>query len=246
MRMKLFTWCTFLLLLAIASELSAQQNFASISFGVSIPQDPYRSVEKLSASGYARTGGAIKFDAAYFPVSYFGIGGSFSFGSNFANRDSMLSDISDHMEQNAPELGAIPEDAEIIYGSGFWNTISLLIGPHFSARASQSLYFDIRGLAGLAIVRPPDQELQILFDSNEIYSRSSKNWISFAFTAGGGLRYKLNSNIALKLGAEFYQTWARSEYTFDVLQGIIGEIPEIETEFPIRTVELTAGLAYSF
>ena len=235
-----------ILLIFIVTPLTAQQNFASISFGISLPQGEYSSVEGLSSSGYARSGGIIRFDAGYFPVSYFGIGGSFSFGSNFAYRDSMLNDLSHHVEENAPNLGVIPEDAEVIYGSGFWNTISLMIGPHFSVRASQRLYFDIRGLAGIGIVRTPDQELEIRFDANEIYSRSNRNRVALALTAGGGLRYRLNSNIALKLSADYYRTMARFDYTFDVLQGIVGDIPAIESEFPIRTVELTAGLAYSF
>ena len=55
----------------------AQQNFASISFGASISLKDYAATGDLSSNGYARTGGTIKFDGAYFPVSYLGIGASF-------------------------------------------------------------------------------------------------------------------------------------------------------------------------
>ena len=86
------------LLLALASlPVKAQQNFASISFGATLPQGDYALTGDLSSNGYASRGGAIKFDAAYFPVSYFGIGASFSFGSNYAKRDSLINDLVSYM-----------------------------------------------------------------------------------------------------------------------------------------------------
>ncbi len=69
----------WIILLFVGLPAYAQQNFASISFGASIPLDDYAETGDLASNGYARTGGAIKFDAAYFPGSYLGIGGSFGF-----------------------------------------------------------------------------------------------------------------------------------------------------------------------
>ena len=224
----------------------AQQNFASISFGVSLPQGDYAATGDLSSNGYARTGGAIKFDAGYFPVSYFGIGGSFSFGSNYARRDSLVNDIISYIEENSSGIPDIPDDAEILYGSGFWNYINLFIGPHISIRASQQLYFDLRFLCGLSIVRPPNQELRITYDDNEIYTQTSYNNAAFGFTAGGGIRYKFNETLALKLSADYVQTKARSTYTFDLFDGVVNDVPPIDAEFKIQAVEITAGLAYSF
>ena len=211
-----------------------------------MPLGYYALTGDLASNGYARTGGAIKFDAGYFPISYLGIGGSFSFGSNYAFRDSLLKDMVTYIEENASSIIDIPEDAEILYGSGFWNYINLFIGPQFSIRASQRLYFDFRGLAGISILRAPDQELRINFDGTEILSRSSRNKLSFGFTAGGGARIMLNSNIALKLGADFYQSRARFDYTFDLFQGVAEDVPPFESNFLVRTLELTSGLAYSF
>jgi opacity protein-like surface antigen len=225
---------------------SAQQNFASISFGATIPQGDYAKTGDLTSNGYARTGGAIRFDAGFFPVSYFGIGGSFSFGSNYAIRDSLLQDMVTYIEENASSIIDIPEDAEIIYGSGFWNYINLFLGPHFSIRASQKLYFDFRGLAGMTIIRLPDQDLRINFDGTEIYSRTSKTKVAFGLTAGAGIRYKLNSDLALKLAADYFQAKAQYDYTFELFQGVADNIPPLSSEFFIRTVELTVGLAYSF
>ena len=234
-----------ILLAATATmQLMAQQNFASISFGASVPLNDYAATGDLSSNGYANTGGAIKFDAGYFPVSYFGIGGSFSFGSNYAKRDSLVNDIISYIETNTPGGIDIPEDAEILYGSGFWNYINLFIGPHFSIRASQNLYFDFRALGGLSIIRPPDQELTITYDDNYIYSHTSYNNVAFGFTAGGGIRYKFNSVLALKLAADFVQTKARNTYTFE-LDGA-EDIPPIDAEFNIQALEITIGLAYSF
>ena len=235
----------FLLCLANVPSI-AQQNFASISFGASMPLGDYALTGDLASNGYARTGGAIKFDAGYFPVSYLGIGASFSFGSNYAIRDSLLKDMVTYVEENASSVIDIPEDAEILYGSGFWNYINLFIGPQFSVRVSQRLYFDIRGLAGVSVLRTPDQELRINFDGTEILSRSSRNKLSFGFTAGGGARIMLNSNIALKLGADFFQSRARFDYTFELFKGVAEDVPPFESNFLLRTLELSAGLAYSF
>jgi len=236
----------WILLLFITAGAAAQQNFASISFGTCIPLAEYAGVGDLSSSGYASPGGAIKFDAGYFPVSYFGIGGSFSFGSNYAIRDSMLNDMILYMEKHATSFLDIPEDAEVIYGSGFWNYISLFLGPHFSLRPAQRLYFDIRALAGLSVVRPPDQELSIAFDGTEAFSRVSDNRVALGFTAGGGMRIKLNSTIAIKLGVDYFQSRSRFDFNFDLFRGMAEEIPSLETDLLVRTLELTAGLAYSF
>ena len=225
-------------------QLLAQQNFASISFGASLPRGDYAGTGDLSSNGYANTGGAIKFDAGYFPVSYFGIGGSFSFGSNYAQRDSLGKDIIAYIEENASGGIEIPEEAEIIYGSGFWNYINLHIGPHFSIRVSQSLYFDIRALAGLSVIRAPNQELTITYDGDYIYTSSSYNNVAFGWTAGGGLRFKFNENLALKLSVDYIQTKAKNTYSFDLVQGL--DVPPLDAEFFIKTLELTAGLAYSF
>lgn len=244
--MRKIFWILIIILAAASMQLSAQQNYASISFGASIPRGNYASTGDLASNGYARNGGAIKFDAGYFPVSYFGIGGSFSFGSNYASRDSLMKDMVAYIEANTPGGIDIPEDAETLYGSGFWNYINLFIGPHFSIRASQRLYLDFRALGGLSIIRPPDQELRISYDGNNIYTRTSHNNVSFGWTIGTGARYKFNSNLALKLGVDLVQARAKNTYSFDLFQGVVDNVPPLDAEFSIQTLEITAGLAYSF
>jgi opacity protein-like surface antigen len=235
------------ILLALASlPAIAQQNFASISFGATLPQGDYAATGDLSSNGYAKNGGAIKFDAGYFPTSYFGIGASFSFGSNYAVRDSLINDMISYIEENASDIIHIPENAEILYGSGFWNYINLFIGPHFSIRATQRLYFDFRGLAGVSFIRPPDQELRINFDNTNIYTQTSHNSTSFGFLAGAGMRYKLNSNLALKFAADYFQAKSKNTYAFELFTGVAENVPPLDAEFYLRTVELTLGLAYSF
>jgi len=241
------TTIIFSILFALASlPAMAQQNFASISFGATLPQGNYASTGDLASNGYAKNGGAIKFDAGYFPTSYFGIGASFSFGSNYANRDSLANDLISYIEENASNIIHIPENAEILYGSGFWNYVNLFIGPHFSIRASQKLYLDFRGLAGISFIRPPNQELRINFDNTSIYTQTSHNSASFGFLAGAGIRFNLNSNLALKFGADYFQSKSKNTYTFELFTGVAEDVPPLDAEFYIRTIELTLGLAYSF
>ncbi|MCP4313691.1 MAG: outer membrane beta-barrel protein [Bacteroidetes bacterium] len=233
-------------ILFLSVSAYGQQNFASISFGACLPQGNYGLTGDLSSNGYAKPGGTIKFDAAYFPGSYIGIGGSFSFGSNFGIRDSLMQDMIDHVTENASSVIEIPSDAEIVYGSGFWNNISFFIGPHFSARLSQRLYLDARVLGGISILRPPDQELLISWPGNEIHSVVTNHQLAFGFTAGGGIRYELNDDLALKLGIDFNQARAKFDYNFDLFQGIAEDVPPLEASFLVRTLDLLVGLAYSF
>ena len=244
--MRKAIWILIPFLAGASLQLMAQQNFASISFGASLPQSDYAATGDLSSNGYANTGGAIKFDAGYFPVSYFGIGGSFSFGSNYAKRDSLVNDMISYIEENASGIPDIPDDAEILYGTGFWNYINLFIGPHFSIRANQHLYFDIRFLCGLSIIRPPQQELRITYDEHEIYTQTSHNNAAFGFTTGGGIRYKFNDVLALKLSVDYVQTTAKTSYDFNLYDGVPNDVPPIDAEFKVQALEITAGLAYSF
>lgn len=239
--MRKIAW---IFILFISLPAAAQQNFASISFGASMPLGDYASTGDLSSNGYARTGGAIKFDAGFFPGSYLGIGGSFSFGSNYGIRDSLMNDMINYINKHSDPIN-IPKDS-VVYGSGFWNNISLLLGPHFSIRATQRLYFDLRVLAGISILRPPDQELIATVDGAEIHSVVSNNKISFGLTAGGGFRFKLNENLALKLGVDYFQAKSKFDYTFGLFSGLVDDIPPIQSDFHVRTLDIMAGLAYSF
>jgi opacity protein-like surface antigen len=241
--MKRFAWIIILLL---SLQAYGQQNFASISFGASFPLGDYGLTGDLASNGYAKTGGAIKFDAGFFPGSYLGIGGSFSFGSNYALRDSLLQDMIDYLLENTTIID-IPDDADIQYGSGFWNNLNLFVGPHFSIRALQRLYFDFRVLGGLSILRPPDQELAISFDQTEIFALVSNSKVSYGFAAGAGLRFTLNENLALRLGADFTQSKSKFDYTFDLFRDVTTSVvPPVHSEFWIQTIEIMLGLAYAF
>jgi len=240
---KLFILISLSLIPLLAN---GQQNFASISFGTSVPMADYAGTGDLSKNGYAKLGAAIKFDAAYFPVSYLGIGATFSFGSNYAIRDSLMTDMIDYVIENSQSIIEIPDDAEITYGTGFWNYINLFLGPHFSVRPAQRLYLDFKALAGLSIIKPPDQELIIVFDNTQLHSRVSNTRLAFGYTAGAGLRFKLNDAIALKLGVDYFQSVARFDFEFDLFSTVAEEIEAVEAEYRVRTAEFTVGLAYSF
>ena len=98
----------------------------------------------------------------------------------------------------------------------------------------------------VSIIKPPDQELIIVYDNTQIHSRVSNSKMAFGYTAGAGVRYELNTDLALKLGVDFYQSKARFTYEFDLFQGVAEEITPIDAEYTIRTMEYTIGLAYSF
>ena len=240
--MRKYFW---IVLLVAILPLQGQQNFASISFGVSNPLGEYGSTDDLKTSGYARTGGAIKFDVGYFPTSYLGIAGSFSFNNNYGVRDSVLQDLIRYVVDNGTNIIEIPDDAEIAYGSGFWNNIGLFLGPHFSVRLSQRFYVDLRVLGGLCILKPPDQELIISYDQNEIHTRASNEKVSFGLSTGAGFRFKLNDDLALRLAVDYLQARARFTYAY-LFNDLADDIPPLETDFYVRSLDLLVGLAYAF
>jgi hypothetical protein len=235
-----------ILFVIISLPAAAQQNFVSISFGTSLPLGNYGSTGSLDINGFASPGGVIKFDAGYYPVTYLGFGATFSFGSNYAVRDSILSSMVRYIEANSVILQQIPDDAEIIYATSFWNHIDLLVGPVFSVRLSKRLYLDFRALFGPTVFRPPGEELRILFDDSELRSSLASNLLLFGVNGGTGLRIKLNDAISLKLGAEYYRSRARFPYEFSLLGDMPDNIPPLEADLLIQTIELSAGLAYSF
>ena len=234
------------LILLIPVLAFGQQNFASISFGTSTPLNDYSKVGDLSKNGYATTGASIKFDAAYFPGSYLGIGGSFGFGTNPGRSDSLKQDMIDYVLNNSESVIDIPDYAETYYNSGFWNYINVFLGPHFSVRPAKRFYLDLRFLAGLSVIRPPDQELSIIFDETEIYSRTGGSTAAFGFTTGAGLRFTLNSDLALKLGVDYFQSRAKFDINFDLFSDVANEIEPVKADYKIQTVEVNLGLAYSF
>ena len=85
-----------------------------------------------------------------------------------------------------------------------------------------------------------------MFDGTEIHSAVSNHKLSLGITAGGGLRFDLNNALALKLGVDFTQARARFEYTFDLFSGMAENVPHVETDFYVRTLDLMVGLAYAF
>ena len=232
--------------LVVSAAMYGQQNFASLSFGASLPLGDYTATESLASSGYAKTGGTIKFDAGFFPANYFGIAGSFTLRSNYAIRESLLEDMIHHIENSGSAPASIPEEANIILGTGFWSNVSLYIGPDFSIRASQRLYLDFRIVGGLTFVKPPEQELLIEYKGEHYHSFVSNNRVTLGWGGGVGIRYKINDALALRLAVDYSQARAKFEYNFDLFAGLIDDIPPVDAQFQVRTLEPSIGLAYSF
>lgn len=205
----------------------------------------YAATGDLATDGYARTGGGIRFDGAFFPNSYFGIGATFSLGSNYALGDSLRPDIVEYIRDNSSG-GGLPPDAEIYFRSGFWNYANLFIGPHFSVRASQRLYFDFRILGGMSFIRLPQQELQVEYNDEYIYSRSDRNKLSLGFSGGAALRFQLSDDLALRVAADYMQTGLKTTYDFSLFTELVGELPPLDAAISMRCMEYSLGLAYSF
>jgi opacity protein-like surface antigen len=74
----------------------------------------------------------------------------------------------------------------------------------------------------------------------------SNQKVAFGFTAGAGMRFKLNESLALRMAVDFSQARARFDYTFDLFAGVAENIPPVKSDFPVRTLDCMVGLAYAF
>ncbi len=234
------------IILFVPATTAAQQNFASISFGGSLPMNSYSETGDLASKGYASPSGAIKFDAAFYPVSYLGIGTTASFGSNYALKDSLLNDMLGHIEQTGALDGPIPGSAGVFFGSGFWNYLNLMAGPNFTFRPTKRLYFDFRGLVGLTILIPPQQEMRLVLTDQEVRAGLSGTNLSLGYTAGMGIRYRLNTGIAVRLAADYFRSRTSMDYYFKLIENSTRDLQGVDASFAVETLELSAGLAYYF
>ncbi|MEZ5069718.1 MAG: outer membrane beta-barrel protein [Bacteroidales bacterium] len=233
----------FLLLLAVAIlPVRSQQNFSSFSFGGSLPLGDFRGMNELPIQGFARPGTSIKFDGGYFPGSYLGIGASFSFSSHTVDADSLFSQIVRYVKQNV-DFSAL-EGTEFDHETGFWNAISLFLGPLYSVRASQRLYLDFRVLAGPTVVRVPEQTLRFSTGGGQVYTRIQDEGIFFGTTGGAGFRYRINERVALKGGLDFFRVSSRSTARYEAFFEVLGAIPDLERKMTLQTLDFSLGLAY--
>lgn len=235
----------FLLLLPLIT-IQGQENYTSFSLGPTIPLGAYSKTGALSGNGYAAGGGIIRLDGAFFPQGYLGLGATFSFGSNYIFRDTLVEGLIDYLNATGSASEQLVNPEYRVNGINIWNYVNIMTGPVFSIRPSQRIYIDFRVLGGLSFFNASSITINIYDAEQQIEARPSANKISLGYTLGTSFRYTLNNGIILRLAVDYYQAGEKLDYDFNMLDLSGREIDPLHAEFSVLNIETTLGIAYSF
>jgi hypothetical protein len=201
-----------LILLLLTSLLQAQDNYMSLSFGLSNPMGDYANTEILENDGYAINGFLAEYSGAYYLKNHFGITGAIKFNQNTLDYTA----AKEALRELIPSDGIEKEGSLNI---GYWSIVSFGVGPQISIPIIGNLYFDVFVLPGLHIVTSPKMELSAIVDETSIkYTISSQN-LSVGFETGVSLRTLLGKKTGLRIFASYLQSSSKGE----VLQKIENE-----------------------
>jgi opacity protein-like surface antigen len=244
---RLLTTICFAMVTSI-NLFSQNESFLGLSFGAAFPQGPF--AEKNyddDQSGYANTGFLFTFDGAIFPDDYLGIGATISYGSNNPDKSQFQDDLKADVLERYPALDNT--DYDLFYDFGVWRYLNFHVGPAITIAAG-NFNFDIRGLAGLSSVWPPQLDFQVNYQDEEVFSRkTSQNAVpTLGFTVGGGIRYAMKSGYVLRINTDY----SNCKPSYDVIENVIESIQtgqELGTktvEKPIKNIQVGIGIAYNF
>lgn len=236
---------TLLIPVILGLDLYSQDSFLGLSMGASIPFGEYASSSDPFTDGYAGTNFVLNFDGSYIVVPFVGIGGTFSFGSNYADEESfketILTGLNDKYNQiSFPSI----ENAEFEINMGRWTYVNLMFGPNISVPLS-FIHIDLRALGGISFLTPPEREATITWPGDQISTSQSTQVIHFGYLLGAGLRIARRGTTGIRLAADYYSCNPNMEITTE--HPLIADQEEtIGFDLPIHTLNITLGLSFNF
>ena len=234
-----------LVILALFLSSYAQDSFLGLSMGASFPLGDYASGDDSFSNGYAGTNFVLNFDASYVVVPYVGIGASFSFGSNYADEDALKKTLLTDLEERYNQINfPAPEDAEYNITMGKWTYINLMVGPNFSIPLVV-LHLDLRALAGITFLTPPEREVTITWTEDEIFTSQTSQLIHFSYVLGAGIRFGMRGATGIRIAADYFSSKPAMEIKTDHL--LIPEKEQTVTfDLPMKALHVTLGLCFNF
>ena len=219
-----------------------QDSFLSISMGASIPLNDYATTDKILVSGYAGTNFVLNFDASYILVPFFGIGGTFSFGSNYTEANALKNQVVDIFRELYPTF-PIPEDSEVEVTLGPWRYVNLMVGPQLSFPIA-IMQLDLRALGGVSFVMPPDRDLSVTTPDGDYISSQTGQLVNFGYLIGGGIRFGMRGATSIRIAADYFHSKPSLEVKNEFLRDNI--IEKQKYDMDLNTLHVTVGLAFNF
>ena len=233
--------------LFVMGNAQRNDNFMSIAMGASIPMSDFASTSAENRdAGYATTSFALGFDGAYLFTKNFGLGGAVLLSNNSVARTQLRDNLLTRIEEDYPDF-ELPEESQISFEVGAWNTINLMVGPYLSLPANQ-MTLDVRALAGASFVLPPEFQVNLSTPEQDLRRYSDiKRTVNFGYLIGGGFRFNTRANYIIRLSVDYTNTKASVKVTDQITKNNQTEENPIRTlKQPISALIIGVGIGYHF
>jgi len=222
-----------------------QNGFMSLSMGASIPVGDFSDTVNLYKNGFAGTNFVLNFDGAYFFLPYLGLGGTFSFGSNYGGGEELQNKIKKEIPSKFLEL-SIPFDPDYNFNIGQWNYVNLMAGPQILIPLN-NIGLDFKALAGLSFITSPEREVTLQLTDGEFSSSQENRQLNFGYILGSGFRFGVGRSTAIRLSADYFY----SKSSFEIknayqTNGTHNDLPSDEYKLAINSIHVALGIAYNF
>jgi hypothetical protein len=236
---------TIVVFLLTMNMMTAQDNYLDMRLGAGIPRSSFSELEGDSV-GYAGTGFMMSFEGNYFFLGTLGVVGSITYGMNFLDEVALQDHLKARFQESFPDV-TIPDDATTQWLSKQWNNVNLMAGPVLSFPFS-SLKLELRGMAGVSFVMPPEWDLYMAWEDKQFHVTSSGQSARFAWQLGAGLLYKSELGYGFRLGFDYFKTSTRFDVYYSYVQGNVDEVPyeSIDQYIPVTMFQATLGILYAF
>lgn len=233
-----------LALIAFSNTGFAQKDHLSLSMGLAQPLGDFAAKNVLYRNGFAQPGFNLSFEGNYIPRWYLGVGGAVSFSTNYLyNNDFFDLLVEDINQQSTPD---IPDSTLISYESNKWSYVNMMVGPTL-AIPGEHLQLNLKAFAGLSVIFPPSQNLEVSFDDSQYNHSAETQSVSLCYSIGADLIYKLQRNYSVKLGAEYVAMQAENKTKLSYTEfGSTQILPGTNQKVTIQALHFTVGLAYLF
>ncbi len=240
---RFFGMMTALLLLGGAAP--GQENYLDMRLGIGIATGDFAETGRDSV-GFAGNGFTMSFEGNYFFLGHLGVAGGLTYGMNFLDDVALQDHLTQRLKELFPDV-TLPEDAVAQFTTQQWNNVNVLVGPVFSLPVA-SLRFEVRGLAGVSFVMPPQWELYLSWEDKQLHTTSSGQSVRFAWSGGAGVLYQNPGGYGLRLGLDYFQTTTRFDVNYRFEEGTGGEAPyhAITHAVPVTMFQATLGIMYAF
>jgi len=233
----------FILFLFFLFNGFGQGGFMSLSMGASVPVGDFAKSENLYKNGFAGTNFVLNFDGAYFFTTYLGIGGTFSFGSNYGGGETLQNRIMEEIPLKFPEL-SIPFDT--VFNIGQWNYVNLMAGPQISVLLN-NIGLEFKALAGLSFITSPEREVTLQLTDGEFTSSQENRQLNFGYILGSGFRFGVGRSTAIRLSVDYFY----SKSSFEIKNsyqaaGTSIDLPNDKYDLAINSMHVALGIAYNF